>query len=76
MGHFPRGKMTKEEQQEIRELKEQIRLLKRLAKLRDLRDRLQAHPGLTLHTNEEKIVRVVHDDGRVTYNIEGLKEIK
>lgn len=46
--------MTKEEQQEIRVLKEQIRLLKRLAKLRDLRDRLKAHPGLTLHTNEDK----------------------
>jgi len=46
--------MTKEEQQEIRVLKEQIRLLKRLAHLRDLEKRLKNHPGLTLHTNEDK----------------------
>lgn len=46
--------MTMTKQEEIRELKEQIRLLKRLAKLRDLEKRLKAHPGLTLHTNEDK----------------------
>ena len=47
--------MTKEEQvQEIRTLKEENRLLKRLAHLRNLERRLKAHPGLTLHTNEDK----------------------
>jgi hypothetical protein len=38
---------------EIRKLKEENRLLKRLANLRDLEKRLKAHPGLTLHTNED-----------------------
>ena len=62
MGLLLRVRMTKDEikqmimteQEEIRELKEKIRLLKRLEKLRDLEKRLKAHPGLTLHTNEEK----------------------
>ena len=47
--------MTREEQlQEIRTLKEENRLLRRLAHLRNLERRLKAHPGLTLHTNEDK----------------------
>ena len=47
--------MSREEQvQEIRILKEENRLLKRLAHLRSLENRLKAHPGLTLHTNEDK----------------------